>query len=250
MDSTERFSERVENYRKYRPGYPQQAIDFLYHQLGFSSASRIADIGAGTGIFSRYLLQRGSELLAIEPNDEMRAAAEAALHGFARFRSLKGTAEHTGLEEQSVDYIVSAQAFHWFDLNKAQQEFKRILKPAGKAVLIWNSRQNDDAFSQAYEELLMTFGTDYQRVKHTNLSEREFASFFKDGNYTKQVFHNEQIFDLESLTGRLLSSSYTPLPDDSRYDGMIRHLGELFAQHQRKGEVRFHYQTEVYAGEM
>jgi ubiquinone/menaquinone biosynthesis C-methylase UbiE len=250
MDSKKRFSDRVENYVKYRPSYPMEAIDFLYDDLGFDENSIIADIGSGTGIFTQLLLLRGSKVIAIEPNLEMRKAAESLLESQSNFTSRDGSAEATQLESQSVDYIVSAQAFHWFDRKLAKIEFARILKPKGKVVLIWNNRRTDqNQFDRSYENLLLKYGKDYQQVKHTNINEDDLNEFFRDSVYSKITFVNQQDFDFNGLQGRLLSSSYIPSPDEENHKEMIEELKEIFNQYNENEKVTVHYDTEIYYGE-
>lgn len=251
MNNKERFSNRVDTYVKYRPSYPKEAIDYLYDTIGLSPDSEVADIGAGTGIFSRLLLERGSRVTAVEPNQAMREAAEQALGGHPQFRALPGAAESTGLPDGSVDFIVCAQAFHWFDRDAAQAEFRRVLKPGGKAALIWNTRlTHGSPFLEEYERLLHTFGTDYAKVNHRNISRDMLLSFFKEGDLTEARFTNRQVFDFEGLRGRLMSSSYCPVPGHPSHEPMMEALRDLFDRNARNGTVFFDYETEIYWGEV
>jgi ubiquinone/menaquinone biosynthesis C-methylase UbiE len=251
MNSKERFSNRVDSYVKYRPSYPGEAIDYLYHTIGLTPNCDIADIGAGTGIFSDLLLKRGSHVTAVEPNPEMRRAAEEQFGKSDHFRALPGSAEKTELPDQSMDFIVCAQAFHWFDRDAAQLEFKRILKPGGKAVLIWNSRRTSGTpFLEQYEQLVRTFGTDYTQVNHKNITPESLSSFFNTGQMQSAHFSNQQIFDFEGLSGRARSSSYTPALGDPRYDNMMTELRSLFDRNKQDDKVFFEYETEIYWGEV
>src|SRR5215475_498875 len=172
-DSTARFSNRVENYIRYRPGYPQGVLEVLRDECGLTSGSVIADIASGTGIFTRMLLENGNKVFAVEPNREMREAAERLLAAHPNFISIAATAEETTLATQSVDFATAAQAAHWFDLPRARLEFTRVLRPTGFAVLIWNERSTDTTpFLRDYEQLLMTYGTDYQQVRHENTTDK------------------------------------------------------------------------------
>lgn len=250
MDSKERFSNRVDSYVKYRPSYPNEAIDYLYEVVGLRKGAEIADIGAGTGIFSRHLLERGSRVTALEPNEAMRQAAVSALGALEGFQAAAGSAEETGLPAHSVDFIVCAQSFHWFDKEAAKAEFHRILKPGGKAVLIWNSRITQGTpFLEGYERLLHTYCTDYDKVGHKFIDENTLITFFK-GELHLARFTNRQIFNFEELTGRLLSSSYAPTPEQPQYEPMMAELKRLFEQTQHEGHVLFDYETEVYWGEV
>lgn len=251
MNSKQRFSERVHNYVKYRPGYPKEAIDCLYEIVGFRSDSRIADIGAGTGIFTRLLLERGSHVTAVEPNQAMREAAEQALQGEPGFRAVSGSAETTGLPDGSVDFIVCAQSFHWFDLEAAKSEFRRILKPDGKVVLVWNSRlRTGTPFLIEYEQLLHSYGTDYAKVNHQNISQDTLMGFFQEGSLQEARFSNRQIFDFDGLSGRLLSSSYSPQAGHPNYIPMMSGLRKLFDRSEQDGKVFFDYETEVFWGKV
>lgn len=251
-DSTKRFSDRVANYVKYRPGYPPEVIDCLEKKYGLNQSSTVADIGAGTGIFTKLLLEKGYKVYAIEPNDPMREEADRQLGSFKNYHSMVGTADKTGLSAQSIDLIVCAQAFHWFNTAEAKTEFQRILKPGGKAALIWNNRDVEaDAFATAYDALLKTLsGGDYEKINHQNLTSVDFERFYKDGQYTLTKFPNQQIFDFEQLAGRAFSSSYIPAEDTKAGKAFKTELKTIFDTHQQNGRVVFKYDTEVYLGEV
>ncbi|MCI3919463.1 class I SAM-dependent methyltransferase [Paenibacillus sp. TRM 82003] len=248
-DSKERFSNRVAHYTKYRPGYPKAAIDFLYETVGFTEAEAVADVGAGTGIFTATLLERGTFVYAVEPNPDMRRAAEAALAGTDGFVPVPGSAEETSLPAGSVDFVVCAQAFHWFDIARTKAEFARILRPDGVVALIWNRRRPDvDAFNREYEALVRTYGNDYAEVNHNNLGPEHFEAFFRDGAYEMRTFEHLQTFDRERLRGRLLSSSYCPLPGEAGYEPLMSAMDDLFDREATDGTVAFQYATEIYYG--
>jgi len=250
MRNTERFTDRVDAYVKYRPGYPKEAIDYLYGPVGFGKESVVADVGAGTGIFSKLLLERGSRVVAVEPNAAMREAAVDALGDFPGYRAVDGTAEETGLADGSADRVVCAQSFHWFDRERAREEFRRILKPGGLTVLIWNTRLSSGTrFLEEYESLLRTYGTDYAEVSNKNISREALAEFYLRSPMSEARFANRQLFDFEGLAGRLLSSSYAPLPGHPNYDPMMEELRRLFDRNERDGRVAFEYETEIYWGE-
>ncbi len=151
-DSKERFSNRVEDYVRYRPGYPRAVLDLLREECGFAPESVVADIGSGTGILTQMLLENGNVVYGVEPNAEMRAAGESLLQRYARFRSVAGSAEATTLPDASVDFVFVGQAFHWFEPKAARAEFERVLKPRGWVAVIWNERKKDaTAFLREYE---------------------------------------------------------------------------------------------------
>jgi SAM-dependent methyltransferase len=253
VDPTRRFSDRVADYVRYRPGYPEALLRALVEGAGLGSDSAVADVGSGTGISTELLLRTGCRVFAVEPNAEMRAAAEERLGGEPRFRSVAGTAEATGLPDGSVDLVAAGQAFHWFDRGRFRSECLRILRPppeGGRVALFWNARRTDSTpFLRAYEELLRRFGTDYERVDHLRLGPADFDPFF-GGPYESRRFPNEQAFDFPGLRGRLLSSSYTPGPGHPDHEPMLEELRRLFDRHQEDGRVRFEYDTELHLGRL
>lgn len=250
-DPTNRFSNRVENYLRHRPGYPPEVIDILRIEASLRPSNVVADVGSGTGILSKLFLKAGNEVFGVEPNAEMRAAAERLLIAYPRFHSVAGSAEATTLPKRSVDLVVAAQAFHWFDRKKARAEFRRILRGKARVALLWNDRKTiGSRFSEGYEELLRIFGTDYAAVDHKNLGPETFDRFFGSGAWTSISLPNEQRFDLEGLRGRLLSSSYAPAPGQPRHAEMMEDLEKIYAATQKNGFVRMEYGTKIYFGRL
>ncbi|MBS0203325.1 MAG: class I SAM-dependent methyltransferase [Planctomycetes bacterium] len=248
-DATTRFSNRVADYIRYRPGYPPGLVRTLQTEAGLNSQSIVADIGSGTGISSDVFLQLGCTVYGIEPNAEMRAAAESRFAGESRFLSRNATAEATALPDASVDFVIAGQAFHWFDLDNTRTEFSRILRPGGQVALFWNSRRIDTTpFLKDYESLLNKFATDYQQINHTNVDHEVLTQFFQGPSFRMRSFPNSQEFDYAGLQGRLLSSSYAPAQGHPRHEPMLRKLQELFREHESVGKVRFDYDTELYFG--
>jgi SAM-dependent methyltransferase len=247
-DATTRFSDRVENYVRYRPGYPAEVLDVLRAEAGLAPGLALADVGSGTGISARLFLDAGHPVYAVEPNAEMRAAAETMLGGDPRFHSVAGSAEATTLPDASVDLVVAAQAFHWFDPAAVAPEWRRILRPGGWIVLLWNTRQTDSTpFLRAYEALLREHGTDYTTVNHENVTVEALRAVLGDG-YARRVVPSEQVFDFDALKGRLLSSSYAPNVDHPGHAPMMDALRRIFDEHAAGGHVRFLYDTEIYFG--
>ncbi|MBE7174812.1 MAG: class I SAM-dependent methyltransferase [Mucilaginibacter polytrichastri] len=248
---TRRFSDRVADYAKYRPGYPEALIPYLAERCALPPRAQVADIGSGTGIFTKMLLDAGFSVSAVEPNDEMRAHAEAVYTVENAFRSVNGSAEETTLPDRAFDLVVCAQAFHWFDVDKTRAEFARILKPDACAALIWNNRLTDvDGFARAYEILLGEKGSDYTEVNHAKQPVERFERFFRDGRFHLQKFHNRQDFDLDGLLGRAFSSSYVPARETQEGQGFARELEWIFARYAQNGRVAFVYQTLVYSGQI
>jgi len=249
-DSVARFSNRAENYAKYRPNYPAGVIDILKSDCGLTETSTIADVGSGTGILSELFLKNGNPVIGIEPNAAMRQSAERLLAGFANFVSIDATAEATTLEPASVDFVTAGQAFHWFDREKARREFARILKPGGWVILIWNERRLDSTpFLRDYENLLLRYGTDYDKVRHENVT-GNIAQFFAPGAFQLKSLENVQLFDFESLKGRTRSASYTPEPGTPNFELMFAKLEEIFNAHKSEGIVTFEYETRIYYGHL
>jgi ubiquinone/menaquinone biosynthesis C-methylase UbiE len=249
-NSTTRFSNRVEQYVKYRPSYPRDIIPFLEKNVALISSFSIADIGSGTGISSKLFLDNGNTVYAVEPNNNMRNKAEELLHSYDSFISIQGTAEHTTLADASIDMIVAGQAFHWFDHAKTKSEFRRIAKPHAHCILIWNERMIASEFEKGYEQLLFEYATDYKEVDHRNVSEQKIAQFFAPNDFMLKVFPNKQVFDFEGVKGRMLSSSYVPDETNSNFNAMINALKKLFAECQVNNEVQFNYETKVFIGKM
>ena len=250
-DVTRRFSGRVDNYIKYRPGYPDQVLETLQLECGLNKNSIIADIGSGTGILTEIFLNNGNRVYGVEPNLEMRQAAERLLLHYPNFMSINGRAEATTLPDSSVDFITAGQAFHWFDKDRARIEFRRILKPDGFVVILWNERLTDSTpFLFEYELLLKRFGTDYHEIDHRLTGIEIMNAFYGEGGCSYRSFANVQKFDYEGLEGRLLSSSYVPDAEDPRYLPMLDELKRIFEEHQKRGLVDFEYRTQLYFGKL
>ncbi len=250
-DPTQRFSSRVENYIKYRPGYPGEVITLLEQECGLTSAATVADIGSGTGILTEPFLKHGNPVFAVEPNPEMRAAAERLLAGHPNFRSVNGTAEATRLADLCADLITAGQAFHWFDPDRTRREFVRVLKPGGWVALIWNERRTlSTPFLKDYENLLLAYATDYAAVNHANVDAAAIQAFFAPGTATLRSFPNRQVFDFQGLLGRLMSASYAPEPGHPRHEPMLAELASIFQAHEQNGAVTFDYDTLVYYGRL
>jgi ubiquinone/menaquinone biosynthesis C-methylase UbiE len=249
-NATSRFSDRVENYVLYRPGYPREVLQALQSDCGLKPTDVVADVASGTGIWSRLLLENGNSVFGIEPNAEMREAGERLLSGFPKFIGVAGTAEATTLPDQAVDFVTAAQAAHWFDRKRARREFVRILKPAGWLMLLWNERLTDSTpFLRDYERLLLTYGTDYQDIRHEKTTS-EVNQFFDPASYQERVFEMRQEFDYAGVKGRLLSSSYAPGPDHPQHAPMLRELRRIFDAWAVKGRAVFEYKTRVYFGRL
>jgi SAM-dependent methyltransferase len=228
VETAARFSGRVDDYVRYRPAYPPAAIDAVLADLGAPGALTVVDVGAGTGIASRALSERGARVIALEPNPEMRAAALAS-----GVDARDATAEHTGLAAQSADIVTAFQAFHWFATPEAVAEFARILGSGGRVALVWNMRDDRDAFTRAYGEIADIDSLAAQRAGST-ADDPDIA------------FTNAQRLGLEALIGRARSASYVPR-EGPEYDEIVRRLSELHAQFaDAEGGVTLVYRTGVH----
>ncbi len=246
-DPRDRFTDRVENYVRFRPSYPPSVLSPLKPLLNKKGNVAVADLGSGTGVFSKLLLDAGFHTYAVEPNPAMRRAAEVQLNGHSGFHSVEGEGEATTLETASVDAITVAQAFHWFAITKAVSEFARILKPDGLVLLIWNDRRVDcDGFHRGYEDLLLQYGTDYSRINHRNITGGRIRELFNGWLCEEEKIHHFQKFDVDGLRGRLESSSYCPPEGHPDYFPLIRGLEDLFKREARDGFVRMEYDCTVY----
>jgi ubiquinone/menaquinone biosynthesis C-methylase UbiE len=250
-DPKSRFSDRAEDYAKYRPHYSPDVVAAVREACGLRPEHIIADVGCGPGLLAQIFLDNGNRVIGVEPNHEMLVAGEKYLKAYANFSMVDGFAEATKLESASVDFVIAGQAFHWFRPPEARLEFARILKPGGWTVLVWHDRDIDStAFLRAYEALLRRHANDYEQVTHKYLASYEaLQRFFAPNplNLIKQ--HNEQRLDFDGLRGRLLSSSYIPKSGE-KYEAMMLALPELFSAHAEHDSVVLEYDTKIYCGHL
>lgn len=234
-----KFDGKGEIYKKYRPDYPRELLDWLYSDGGFSAESVVADVGSGTGIFSRCLLERGSRVFAVEPNGDMRKKAESTLGKYSGFVSVAASAESTGLEENSVDFVTAAQAFHWFDREKFRLECRRILRPVGKVLLLWNTKDTSSELVRGIAEVSSRFCPSFSGFSggiDFSDSSKEFSGFFS-GEYISKFFKKDFALDKERFVGRCLSSSYSLKEGDEGYSGYVSAIENLFDEYSRDGVI-------------
>jgi SAM-dependent methyltransferase len=248
MDYKDRFSDRVARYLKYRPTYPPTLGQLLALKAGFHSGKIIADIGSGTGFSSLLLLENGCKVLGIEPNAEMRSAAEQLLSHHNHFKSIAATANETGLPTSSVDGILCAQSFHWFEPAAAKSEFQRIARPGARLALVWYDRDEQYPFQKAYGEFIRQFATDYHLVDHQLIQEDDVAAIFAPQQFLKFSLSHAQHLDLDGLIGRTLSCSYMPNEHSSVYVEMLNALEALFSKFEENGMIIFAYSLRIYIG--
>ena len=250
-DAKDRFSSRVADYIRYRPGYPSPLIELMRTSCGLRPEHVAADIGSGTGFLAMLFLSNGNKVFGVEPNEEMRLAGAEYLSEYKRFSSVNGSAEATTLPDAGVDFIAAAQAFHWFEPMATRREFLRILKPRGWVAVIWNDRRiSETAFGRAYEDLLVRYGTDYTKVKDAYPETQDMEKFFGKGHFQRHELPNFQEFDFDGLAGRLRSSSYAPKEGHANYAPMMAALRQLFDASQEDNRVRMNYTTQIYLGQL
>jgi hypothetical protein len=247
MDPTQRFSDRVENYAKFRPDYPDALIRFILERL--PGAPVIADIGSGTGILSNQLLGAGYTVFGVEPNAPMRLEAERRLGGRTGFHSVAGTAEATTLDSGSVDGIICGQSFHWFDRKRSRDEFERILKAPRLVVLVWNERTSQDSMEE-YDRILLESAPEYGRVSRRDVTDADVAEFFAPDPVELFYFPHAQRLDKEGFLGRVLSSSYVPNIGQPGHEAIMTKMEAFFERHAESGWIDFPYQTRVYAAQL
>lgn len=250
-NAKQRFSNRVADYVRYRPGYPSGVLQLLREQCGLRPEHVVADIGSGTGLLSRLFLDNGNRVSGVEPNSEMRRAGEEFLRAYGNFSSIDGSAEATTLPGGSVDFVAAGQAFHWFDPAAARAEFARILKPSGWVVILWQDRRMEEApFTREYEELLERYGIDYKRVKEAYPEAGKIREFLDAGSFGSRDLPNHQDLDWEGVAGRLRSSSFVPTEEHPDFSPMMGELRNIFAAHEKNGRVRMDYFARVYFGRL
>ena len=238
-DSTARFSQRVENYARYRPGYPAAPIELLARESRLGPGSLVADIGSGTGLLARAFMDAGYDVIGVEPNREMREAGVC--------RAVDGRAEATTLPAACADLIVAGQAFHWFNPAATKREWMRIIRPGGSMALIWNERLREGAFMRELGELIDHFATERDpdgAIREAG--QNRIAGFFAPREPLTAEFPNEQRFDFEGVRGRVLSASYLPLETEPGAERMGNELRHIFDRYSEDGIVRFLYRTKVY----
>lgn len=243
-----RFDGLSNLYERYRPAYPAAFLDLLYDGP-LQSGGPVADVGAGTGILTRQLLERGSTVYAVEPNPEMRRLAKQKLGGMAGFYPVDGTAEHTSLPDRCVVCVTAAQAFHWFNPEGFRQECRRILRPGGMVVLVWNSRDGESPLVQENDALNRRLCPEYRGFSGggRGTSSEELAHFFS-GGFQTHSFNHPLAFDREGFIGRNLSASYAPRTDDPGYVCYVKELERLFERYQKDGNIVMPNRTCCYLG--
>lgn len=250
MDTTQNFSGLANDYEAGRPAYANALVESLYTKHGFSKQSVIADIGSGTGKFAKQLLDNGSTVYGIEPNDDMRNTAIKNLSRYDKFYPVNGTAAETTLDRNSVDFITTAQAFHWFDVRLFRKECKRILRKDGNVFLIWNMRDVSNEINQRSMEIYAKYCPDFKGFSGGIQKDDVRINEFFDGKYEYAEFDNPLFYDENKFISRSLSSSYSLKDGDEKYCDYLDALSKMFARYANHDVLTIANKTVVYWGKM
>ncbi len=251
MKSIDKFTDKAEVYAKYRPSYPSEYIEYLISEADLNENCMIADIGSGTGILSRQLLDKGFTVIGVEPNDDMRTLAEQTLKPDSHFISVDAVAEKTTLNDSSLDLITVAQAFHWFDIEQFRLECQRILKQDANVNLVWNSRDGASDINKESADICQKYCPNFKGfsggIEETPIP---FQDFFRDGKYDFKNFRNDLQLNLIGFLGRYLSASYSPKKTDKEYNPFISALSNLFEKYSNNGNIVIPNITRSYLGQV
>lgn len=251
LEPTARFTNKVDDYTKARPSYPEEIVPLLTCKYGLTSQSVIADMGSGTGLFTEVFLKHGNPVYGVEPNDAMRQAGEHYLKKYTNFISVNASAEHTSLASACCDFVVAGQAFHWFNPVLAKVEFQRVLKPNGWVILAWNVFSSSDApLAVAYEKLFYDFGIQYQGAGYKNANKENLLGFLGPDTFCMESIPNPKSLDFSAFQSRVFSSSFSPSPGQPQYPLMQQAIGQVFEQFENNGVIILPYQTNLYLGQL
>ncbi len=249
-DSKQRFSNRVTDYVSARPSYPKSLLDLLSAKIGFDSSWTVLDVGAGTGISSKLFLDNGNAVVAAEPNDAMRTAAEQWLANYPKYRSINSPAESIPLEDHSLNLIIAAQAFHWFDPVQFAKECRRLLNDRGSVAIIWNTFEHDSTPAAVeYHGILRSYSLDFEKIVNKwRQSDLLAQTWFTQESYSYSELRNDQTYDFDQMIARVASSSYMPSRDHPRFESMVDAYRKFHAEFASDGRVTLPCVCKVYLG--
>ena len=248
----DKFNHLADIYEKYRPSYPQKYVEDIIEKCHLNFESLVADIGAGTGILTRQLLHNNLKVVGVEPNPDMRKVLKK-LETNKNFRAIEGTAEHTNIENNNIDLVVVAQAFHWFDKEKFKEECKRILKPNGSVWILWNQLDENEEIVKEQKRIDDQYTNRFQEVNgilSATKKEEKIQGFFKDNRYETKVVDNPLENNKERFIGSNLSKSYSLKKEDTNYNNYIKAFGEVFDKYSENGMVIIPNKTYGYLGKV
>ncbi len=246
MNSSAAYTSKAVKYARYRWDYAPQAIERILHTANITLAAVVVDIGAGTGIMTRHFMGKAGQVIAVEPNAEMRRLAEEALVGDPTCRVIDGLAEATILPSACADLIVAAQAANWFDPPAARDEFRRILKPDGWLAILRNFG-TDQEMNAAMEKIYPP-ETDTAEIMKGRGIPADF--YFEGGNFVRQRFEFTEKANWEQFFGAACTASYAPDEGSPLFEQFERDARQVFAVHQIEGFVLTHGVTELWLGKM
>jgi SAM-dependent methyltransferase len=246
FNPTERFSDRADAYVRARPTYPDAVVAHLERAGALGPGATVVDLGVGTGLSAEPFLRAGYAVTGVEPNDAMRESGDRFLAAWPRYRSVKGTAEATGLPAHCARLAIAGQAFHWFDPPRARAEALRILVPGGWAALMWNDREvTGDAFAEGYEALCHRFGRDYDTIRTRHVDPEALAEFFGRVPAMAEFAHVRRL-DFETMAALAASASYLPAPGTTGHEPLMKALRGLFDACSSDGMIALRYRLRVH----
>jgi SAM-dependent methyltransferase len=249
--NTEIFSGKAELYGKNRPAYPKEIVYFI--STFIKGADVVADIGAGTGIFTEMLCHLGCNLIAVEPNTDMLMRASENLRDYDNLTLVKSTAEETLLADKSVDLVTAAQSFHWFEPEKFRNECKRILRVNGRVMLMWNTADYSTDIIKERNEIAAKYCAEFaKREKQPSPlkgNSDDIITFFGGENeYESYLLRNDLEFDCDGYVGYELSHSYAPKEGDKNFKAYTAALKSFFDSYSEGGKIVIPNVTECYFG--
>ena len=250
MDSLNRFTTKAVRYDRYRWGYAPESIHHLLDITSLGRQSYVADIGSGTGILTKELVDKVDTIYAVEPNQVMRQIAECHLGQYPAFISVDGKAEATTLPDQSVDLIVVATALHWFEPEPTLQEFRRILKPDGWLAVFFHSKINQDLYQALQTISCEENGWDLTSGRKPIRGDSHTDYYFGEHQMEKVTFPQIRHENWEAFSGGILSDSHAPEDKNPKFPRFMADLRAVFDQFNTNGMIQIMGGTELMIGKI